>query len=380
MASLIEGFASYVPALTLRRQATDPAPVTSPQAERLAAAVLFADVSGFTALTERLAARGPEGVEDLTHILNDYFGQVVDLIAVHGGDVVKFAGDALLVLWPAAVFDEDLATATRRAAQCGLALQEQLGNYEALPGVRFSQRVSVGAGEVVVMDVGGVFGRWESLVTGEPILQVGLAEKLAEPGEVLVAAAAAELLLDTVSGDVLPGGELRLRTVTAPIPPRSLERPHLSAEAERALLPYIPGAVRARLSAGQTHWLAELRQLTVIFVSLPDLNAKTPLEEAQRMMRTLQTVVYRYEGSINKINVDDKGVMVLAAFGLPPLAHEDDPVRGVQAALAMQAELRDLGWRSPIGVTTGRVFCGLIGSETRREYTVIGDTVNLSAR
>ena len=52
-----------------------------------------------------------------------------------------------------------------------------------------------------------------------------------------------------------------------------------------------------------------------------------------------------------------KGAGLLAAFGLPLLAHEDDPIRGLQAALEMQAALRQLQWESAIGVTTGRALC-----------------------
>lgn len=57
--------------------------------------------SGFTAWTEQLAEQGPEGAETLTAVLNDYFGRVIDSIEESGGDLVKFAGDALLALWPA---------------------------------------------------------------------------------------------------------------------------------------------------------------------------------------------------------------------------------------------------------------------------------------
>jgi tetratricopeptide (TPR) repeat protein len=71
---------------------------------------------------------------------------------------------------------------------------------------------------------------------------------------------------------------------------------------------------------------------------------------------------------------------VVAALGLPPLAHEDDAARGVQAALAMRQALADLGLDCAIGIATGRAFCGEIGSQQRREYTMIGDVVNLAAR
>src|SRR5258708_5548950 len=132
--------------------------------------------------------------------------------------------------------------------------------------------------------------------------------------------------------------------------------------------------------AGQTGWLAELRRVTVLFVNLPSLNHTTTLEQAQLVASTLQTVLYRYEGSLNKLNVDDKGVTFVAALGLPPFAHEDDAVRGVQVALALRKKLNKLGVQSAIGITTGRAFCGAIGSDKRREYTMIGDVINLSAR
>ena len=95
MDNLVETLTSYIPSLVAYRLVQDPAPITEPAAERFSAAVLFADISGFTAITEQMGRSGPGGIENLSRLLNDYFGRLTELIFAHGGDVVKFAGDAV---------------------------------------------------------------------------------------------------------------------------------------------------------------------------------------------------------------------------------------------------------------------------------------------
>src|SRR5678816_4794819 len=97
--ALTELLASYVPKLIQNRVIANPTPIEAPVAEVLQTAVLFADISGFTLLTERMAEKGPTGVESLARILNEYFGQLIDIIHDYGGDVVKFAGDAVIAVW-----------------------------------------------------------------------------------------------------------------------------------------------------------------------------------------------------------------------------------------------------------------------------------------
>jgi class 3 adenylate cyclase len=69
---------------------------------------------------------------------------------------------------------------------------------------------------------------------------------------------------------------------------------------------------------------------------------------------------------------DDKGSTLIACFGLPPVSHEDDTVRGVLAAFCVCKKLFELNLTVSVGITTGEVFCGVAGSKTRREYTVLG--------
>lgn len=384
MSDLLEIFASYVPTLALRQLTQATQPLSEPQTTQQPAAVLFADIAGFTQLAKALTEHGPQGEEQLTHILNSYFGQLIDLVATHGGEVVKFAGDGLLAIWLADQTSEAppaaLAEATQRAAQCSLAAQAALHNYAAAEQTTLTLRIGLSAGTIYSGFLGGALGRWEFLLGGEPVTQATQACGQAVPGQCVVAAAGWNLIAARCTGQPISNEATLLLKVVQPLALQPHVAPALAPALQDTLRGHLPAAVRQRLEAGQAGWMAELRRVTVLFIALPELSFRTPLPQAQAVAQTLQTVLYRYEGSINKLGVDDKGVAFLAALGLPPFSHADDPLRGVQAALAIQAALQALGTRVHIGLTTGRAFCGSVGNTRRREYTLLGDTVNVAAR
>lgn len=88
--------------------------------------------------------------------------------------------------------------------------------------------------------------------------------------------------------------------------------------------------------------------------------------------------------------MDDKGSTLIVVFGLPPLTHQDDPVRAVMTGLALIRELKKIDCSCSIGISTGIVFAGVIGTSGSRrgtqffyyslEYSVLGDSANLAAR
>ena len=133
---------------TRRWQSTANAP--SPDARSLNTVCMFCDVSGFTALSEAMAKHGPEGAEHLArHLSKDgtrachqstltslpplppdsYMGQMIKIIASYGGSIFKFAGDAMLVLWPD-YGDMELAARVQRAGQAALEVQAGLHKAE----------------------------------------------------------------------------------------------------------------------------------------------------------------------------------------------------------------------------------------------------------
>lgn len=370
----------YAPALLLSRVDRSPEILSEPVAESFPAAVLFADISGFTALTERLTRNNPTGVTELAGILDIYIGKLVDIITDHGGDVVKFAGDALFAVWAVAP-DQTLPAETHRAVRCGLTIQHKLHNFKVASGISLSLRVGLGAGRMHALFVGGTFDRWELLIAGDPMNQVAVAGKVSAPGQVVISPQIRRMLR-TIDGGLRDSERFRLRDLEKTREPRPLVRLPLAEKSEAAMRTYIPRAILAGLDEGSDAWNADLRRVSVLFMNVRGFAFRetTPVEEVQQIMKLMQKCLYLYEGSINRFGVDDKGAILLAAFGLPPLDHSDDPLRALQAAEELRKSLATIGLQSQVGIATGRAFCGSVGNETRSEYTMHGINVNLAAR
>ena len=336
------------------------------------ASLVFADVSGFTALSEKLARRGSIGAEELTHTLGTVFASMLDSAYVLGGSLLKFGGDALLLMFDGDDHPWRAATAARSLRRAA----RQLGQIETSVG-RLRIRASIGAhtGEVTFFRAGRLHK--ELIVAGPAVSETLAMEGAASAGEVLLSPAiCAEIdqsLLDAEKG---PGRLLSDRAMAElsgsfpPVPPPR-EDPAVS----------IPHALRDHLIDAER--TSEHRMVTVGFFKFSGLDdlLKVGVEHAAGAVDELVTRVQASAADCGVTflgsDVDTDGGKIVLTAGAP-IANPDDSARMVAALRRVLAEPSALRIRA--GVHRGKVFAGDIGPAYRRTYTVMGDAVNTAAR
>ncbi|CAN5757768.1 adenylate/guanylate cyclase domain-containing protein [soil metagenome] len=373
-----QALAAYVPRYVVAAAAENGPSVLIGEPHYLTGAVLFADVAGFTPMGEVLARYGSRGTEDLTRLLNHYFATTVELIRSFGGEVVKFAGDGLTALFPGDLAGENAG----RSVACAVEMQGTMPRFRAMATVagEFSLEIKVGvaAGRVMWMIVGDPTVRLEHILAGPPVDLAAEAEHHASKGQVVVH----DRLLDLAPGltAVRVNDQFALVNEThgtfgrKPLGPVA----SLPDEALRFVSAFLHPLIAGRLTSGRTAFINEHREVTTAFVAFSG-GDNDPASSTERGLQALMAKVIqlanRLGGHLAQIDMGDKGSKLILFFGAPVL-HEDDPERAVRCVVQLLEENASMR----VGMTTGRVFSGEVGSQHRREYLVMGDSVNLAAR
>jgi predicted ATPase/class 3 adenylate cyclase len=155
----------------------------------------------------------------------------------------------------------------------------------------------------------------------------------------------------------------------------------------------VPKEYADRLLPARGQLSPERRTVTILFSDVKgstamaeNLDPEEVLEVMAGAFEFLIAAIYRYEGTLARL----MGDAILAFFGAP-IAHEDDPERACRAALQITAEAQTYarklekekgirGFNVRVGINTGLVVVGEVGSDLRVEYTAMGDAINLAAR
>ncbi|CAK4713880.1 unnamed protein product [Aphanomyces euteiches] len=329
-------------------------------------------------------------VEQLTKNLNQTLTPVIDIITRFNGDIIKFAGDAMIVMWKSEASSADAVdpgVLIFTAITCALQVLAMLESTHVPSGPVLQMHVGLGFSNVSGNHVGGVLNRWEFYIGGSATSQMSIAESEARAGELVISPECYVTLVSSpavqplrLASKRLPSGNYNISAIASDLEVKYLlPTVHLGRELIPLVKAYVPGCIALSLGNGKIV-INGMRSITAIFIKffgiLDIAESHAQLREVHRCLCAVQDAAYRVHATIRQFLIDDKGAVAIVVVGLPPFYHENNALHGIRMALYLQEK----GVRASIGITSGPAFCGSVGSAVRAEYAVVGDVINLSAR
>ena len=328
----------------------------------------FVDISGFTAMSEKLSSRGKAGAEEVTGVMNATFARLLELAYAFGGGLLKFGGDALLLF-----FDGDGHETRAAASIFGLRKAlEEIGRPQTSAGeVELRMHVGLHSDRFRFFLVGD--SHRELIVAGPGASRTVLMESTSEAGDLLLSPELAAALPAHCLGE--PKGEGTLLAAppeaeTGPVPLPELEGLDLDR--------FVPVEIRANVGTAAAE--AEHRAAAVAFLHVGGLDELGPAEAANaldELVRSVQAAAGEHGVCFLETDIDRGGTKIVLTAGAPR-ASENDEERMLRTVRAIVESSPPLPVR--IGVSRGRVFAGEVGAPFRRTYTILGDTAALAAR
>lgn len=337
--------------------------------------MVFADLSGFTDLSERLGRRGKEGAEILTDVISDTFAELLGPPYEVGGSLLKFGGDALLLFFEG---EEHENRACYAASDMRRRLRQVASPGDWAGTVRLRMSVGIHSDVFHFFVVRGSHD--ELVVAGPAVTRTCEMEGTASAGEILLSRETAAAVPESRLGVERAGG----RRLSRPPPRPSHEgaRSGRSGAFPHELRRFVPVAVREHLEGGGHE--AEHRLVTSAFLrysgidrQIEEEGAETVAKAIDEALRAVQDVADEYGIALLGSDVYEDGFKILMTAGAPR-ASEDDEERMLRGLAEL--DLASMELQVQAGVNRGYVFAGDVGPPFRRAYTVMGDAVNTAAR
>ncbi len=330
---------------------------------------MFADLSGFSTMTDALATRGAHGAEVLAGLMRVVFEPLVDAVYEQGGFVIGYAGDAFNAVFP---IEQDAAETMRRclAAAWQMQARAKARALVATPYGEFQIRIKVGIGfgsttwQIFKSLSGKRASYW---FRGQSLNGAVQAEETARPGDVVADAISYTLLHDIVSAFTPTQGCFLIEELYDELP--APQQPPAPAQPADDLADIFFAESITRLPI-----VGEFRQAVNLFIDIPASISDVAL--IKPFMETVYLLQEQYGGFFLRPDLGDKGFNLLIFWGAPT-AHENDINRALNFILELTSRT---GISLRAGISYRMAYTGFIGSSQREDYTAYGWGVTLAAR
>ncbi len=323
-----------------------------PIVEQLKAGILFTDICSFSNITEQVSQSGRYGVEVITDILSIYFTGMIKDIKSNHGHLMKYGGDSIVAIFPG-----NCDTSISRMLNCKKNMLESLKSLNKEFASKYNIEISFhGAaswGDISMIITGDLDYHLDYYLTGEAIEEA------------------------FIIGDNVGKNEIYFPKKFEKILPVKTKKEVIISDFSQTAKKFVPAKVLQKLEFMSFN--AELRNSAVIFLHLNHEQTKIidPVD-FHSFYKKVQKTVYEMDGSINKIDYNEKGYIILITFGVPNI-HDNDAERAfVCSNRIMNIPRHKINVQ--IGITYENIYAGIIGASQRYEYGIIGNSVNTAAR
>uniref|UniRef100_A0A8C7EI21 Adenylate cyclase 10 n=1 Tax=Nothoprocta perdicaria TaxID=30464 RepID=A0A8C7EI21_NOTPE len=334
-----------------------------------------------------------QGADELTQTLNRYMA--LEGLYLLGAFCVPLLslGDAVLVLWR--VRQAQLRDTISLVLQCSQRIQQKYGMRQTDVGLKLRLKIGISAGRMSFVTVGDQ-KELRFLIFGQAVGDAWQAQNAANASDIILSARGWELCNQTrvrtrrLAGPVVKVGGMASRATGSTCDPLALPsvgilRPAVTlppwCPLGQVLHKYIPATVVCaalvlQIDDGQPlECLSELRPVSCLFVKLhfaADVSRKQLCKGIQDSSLIISAILRPCKGQVNKICMFDKGCTLLCVFGLPGDKVPGESIHALESALRISKACVSRSTKLEavsVGVTSGTVFCGVVGHRMRHEYT-----------
>lgn len=368
--------------------------------EKLTGTVVYFDIKNFTVIVNSYIMNGKD-VAELRNTLSDYYSIIIEQIRGYGGSVFQFAGDSILICFEQ-FYNETAEGCFSRALATMLLAVESSHSYNAvvekLAGFSLNPKIGIGCGDFYQMLLGGGDQYLTPVVTGDAVNQAIHMEEKCEKPEIVLSSTAyksayplgleeyfeekdgAYHLIKEPEGfvnSVEPPDYVDIESLFAN--PRFYNRVH--SFLSESLFNQIKNDVQGFSGEYRTVTCCMVRFDGVFAKVINDQNVAQGFSRLNDIYNMIQKIAVQFDSYCGKPDLSDKGTVFPVFFG----THGSFENRERTAILFANNLINVVKKTRPelvldIGIASGDVYAGEFGANIRKDFTIVGNTINYAAR